>query len=390
MPENKKISELPELFSPNLDSVLAIVDAGVTYHVSLSNLQGLLGDNTITHSGSTINSNEPLSGPSISTDNSIFLGSSSGYFASNAANSNFLGENSGYDATNANNSNFFGNNTGREATNANNSNFMGYYAGYQSVNAEFSNFFGFESGYQASDATESNFFGTNAGYVATGSSYSNIFGYRAGANTELLSGVGSNNIIIGTNITLEHNRKDSINIGGLIFGTGSHFDTGSSNPLSGSANGKVGINQPFPEYSFDVSGSGRYTDGLIVSGNLISDNFVGDLQGTSSFAVTASYALNVESSFTKDWVEDDIVVLQPNEVIVISGNYVLTNSTLVLSGSNNQYTVGDIIFHKRAKLHIDGYLLIVDSDIVNDGEIKVAKGCILSGSSTITGLGVLI
>jgi len=55
-------------------------------------------------------------------------------------------------------------------------------------------------------------------------------------------------------------------------------------------------------YRLDVSGSGRFTDGLTVTGSLIATSFTGSLQGTASWAtsasqaVTASYVLNAISS----------------------------------------------------------------------------------------------
>jgi hypothetical protein len=66
--------------------------------------------------------------------------------------------------------------------------------------------------------------------------------------------VGTNNIIIGTNITLPPQTINSINIGGTIFTTGS-YSTLIGNPSSGSAMGRVGINVYPPIYSLQVSGS---------------------------------------------------------------------------------------------------------------------------------------
>ena len=73
---------------------------------------------------------------------------------------------------------------------------------------------------------------------------------------------------IKPNITLPNGTQDSINIGGLIFGTGS-YSTTSGNPYSGSqyGTGKVGINKVSPTYTLDVSGSGNYTNGLTITGS---------------------------------------------------------------------------------------------------------------------------
>jgi len=122
-------------------------------------------------------------------------------------------------------------------------------------------------------ASNSIFLGPYAGYYTSYASHSIFLGYRAGANYDFiaedstyLSGSGPNNIIIGTNITLENDRKDSINLGAVIFATGSYSDT-TTNPYSGSANGKVGINQPNPSYELDVSGSINFTGNLYQNGS---------------------------------------------------------------------------------------------------------------------------
>ena len=209
----------------------------------------------ISVSGSTIYSTGPTAGLGFSTNDSILLGSLAGFQSTNASQSIFLGLGAGYQATNGENSIFLGNNAGDTATNAKFSTFIGSYAGAGSSNA----------------------------------SYSTLIGYRAGLNGG--TSIGSNNIVIGTNITLPAGVQNAINLGGLIFGTGSYSDPNSS-PFSGTSNGKVGINQPNPQYGLDVSGSGNYTNGLVVTGSLIAPNITGSLFGTASWAqnaLTASY-----------------------------------------------------------------------------------------------------
>ena len=61
-----------------------------------------------------------------------------------------------------------------------------------------------------------------------------------------------------------------INIGSIIFGSGSYSTILSPpNVFSGSVgNGRIGINQPNPSFNLDVSGSGRYTNGVTITGSL--------------------------------------------------------------------------------------------------------------------------
>lgn len=217
-------------------------------------------------SGSSLYSNNPAT-TQFSTTGSIFFGSGSGMNATVANESTFLGTQAGQGATNANKSNFLGRIAGLGATSANNSNFIGN-----------------QSGWNAISASTSNFIGTSAGYQAISASNSTLIGFQAGANVGGGS-IGSNNIIIGTNLTLPAQQKDSINLGGIIFATGSYSDT-TSNIFSGSMpNAKVGIATSTPQFTLDVSGSTRTTNGLTVTGSLLA---TGSLTLTGSLGISGS------------------------------------------------------------------------------------------------------
>jgi hypothetical protein len=67
-----------------------------------------------------------------------------------------------------------------------------------------------------------------------------------------------------------------------------------TNKVTVTSDNRVGINQLNPTFSLDVSGSGRYTNGLQITGSLIAPTITGSLFGTSSWAqnaVTASFLL---------------------------------------------------------------------------------------------------
>ena len=272
---------------------------------------------------------------------SNFLGKFAGSQATNASFSNFIGDSPGLSATNANNSNFLGFSAGQSATHASQSNFLGRTAGTSATNAASSNFIGLAAGNGATNANNSNFIGNNAGALATHASHSNFLGYRAGRsainapfstligyqvgyNNVFLpeTSIGSNNIIIGTNITLPYSASNSINLGGIIFATGS-YSTIAGAPFSGSAGGRIGINVVSPTYNFHVSGTVGFpnlTDSNTATKVVLLDNngqlfttassaiggggggdFVpsawtgsntSQFAGTASFATTASYAAN--------------------------------------------------------------------------------------------------
>jgi len=212
--------------------------------------------------GSTIYTLNPAAGPNFSTNGSIILGDFAGQDAESASNSVFIGPSAGGGAKFSENSNFIGNSAGISIFNASASfsNFIGHYAGNNAVSA----------------------------------SYTTLIGYRVSSNPGAISDIKSNNIIIGTNITLPDGAQDSINLGGIIFATGSYSNTTAALPFSGSADGRVGINVVIPAYTLDVSGSGNYTSELTVTGSLKAPNITGSLFGTASWAtnaLTASFAL---------------------------------------------------------------------------------------------------
>jgi hypothetical protein len=244
-----------------------------------------------------------LNGPELNDSN--FLGYQAGYSSSFAYQSNFLGYQAGYSASDASDSNFLGTSAGYAAEDASDSNFIGSFSGFQAYNAQNSNFLGQNSGQDAINAGNSNFLGQRAGFNAASASFSNLFGYRAGANETIGTGIGSNNIVIGTNISLPDGTVDSINLGAIIFATGSYSDSGNFIPFDGAVtNGRVGINTSTPTFNFDVSGSGRYTNGLQVTGSLRAPIITGSLFGTSSWSQNSVTASNFAGTGSNGFVSN--------------------------------------------------------------------------------------
>jgi hypothetical protein len=196
----------------------------------------------------------------INAYNSNFFGSNAGNGATDAYYSNFFGPSAGSGATNADHSNFFGSSAGQNAASAYSSNFLGTGAGYLATSANSSNFFGYSAGSGATGASYSNFLGENAGLGATNASYSNLFGYQAG-QTFTGNNIGANNIIIGTNISLPNAATNSMNIGGVLFGTGFASSTLGDPNITAVTSGKIGIAKINPQYTLDVGNSS--TAGII-------------------------------------------------------------------------------------------------------------------------------
>jgi hypothetical protein len=202
---------------------------------------------------------------------SNFLGENAGNGATDAANSNFFGQNAGYGAAGAYQSNFMGTQAGIYATNAAYSNFMGTQAGIYATGASHSNFMGYQAGYLASNANQSSFIGQNAGYQATGASNSNLFGYNVG-NGGVLGSLGSNNIIIGTNISLPSGTTNSINLGGVLFGNNTYSGTTGIPSISAQTQGRIGINVVTPSEALHVSGNIKTDGNLTVTGTTFKGN----------------------------------------------------------------------------------------------------------------------
>lgn len=207
---------------------------------------------------------------------SVAIGRSAGRFVSMSSGNVLIGDQAGAYTTQVYNTNAIGFQAGSGITNSVGVNSIGDYSGIDS-SAWQTTFVGFQAGGH-STVSHSLFIGENAGYYNS-SSYSTFIGYYAGASDSFKPKLGNNNIIIGTNITLPENRNDSINIGGILFGTGSHANILLTDPYSGSVgNGRIGINVVNPQYALHVSGTIFATNGI-----------TGSLFGTSSQAITASY-----------------------------------------------------------------------------------------------------
>jgi hypothetical protein len=253
--------------------------------VAFGNLAQALGGDTFVYGTSA--------GSGVGAYQSNFMGWLAGNGATSAFNCNFMGTNAGSNATNANTSNFFGRYAGQGATNAYQSNFFGMNAGLNATGANGSNFMGYSAGYAANNASYSNFFGMNAGYLASNASYSNLFGYNAGRNNG--NNIGSNNIIIGTNISLPSGTSNAINLGGVLFGTGTYSTISVVPSITGQTNGRIGIGIVTPLEKLHVSGNTRIEGGLILktlTGGTSVNNLGIDIDGNLVTGNTSYWVLN--------------------------------------------------------------------------------------------------
>jgi hypothetical protein len=149
-----------------------------------------------------------------------------------------------------------------------------------------------------------------------------------------------------------------------------------------------------------VSGATRFTNGLTantisattyqnlpldirITGGTVSEDVIVFTNNTGgTFSVTGL------TSNVKHWLQNETKILQSDETVVISGDYVLVDTNLDLQ-KDTDITIGNLTFNKYAQLYIGGNMLLLNSNIVNDGLINVAGAIIFSGNSTITGLGII-
>jgi len=327
----------------------------------------------------------------IFSNSSNFIGGSAGYLSKNGDNSNFIGRNAGFVSDGVRYSNLLGINAGQGSIDVLDSNFIGEDAGENSKNIQYSNFIGFQAGLQASSSIGSNFIGYSAGSDVT-SSYSTLIGYRTGYNNSLNRSIGSNNVIIGSNITLEKDRKDSINLGGIIFATGS-YSTTSGNPFSGSANGRIGINVVNPQYTLDVSGSLKVTSSVLFSGltQVAQNNVVLVDISTGQLYYTASSGLVPTTAATASFISSSNVYGPYGFNSIQTASYALTASSaddFLVRGtltaqtivaqvitSSTEYVTGSTIFGSElSNTHqFTGSVFVTGSLLVNDSAVVLTN-----------------
>ena len=254
----------PNFFVVNVEFIdgNGFIEEDEDYMISLIDISGGGGDSPITieNNGSLFSTGLDGTGVGSDANFSTFFGLNTGFEATGANNSIFIGQLAGSEATIARDSIFMGWSAGKDTTDASYSNFFGNTAGNAATDANYSNFFGVGAGFEAINVSGSNFFGSGAGGNTSGASYSNLFGYEVG-RANILGSIGSNNIIIGTSISLPTGATNSINIGGVLFGTNTN-ELGEVPSIIPSQTGKIGIGVVEPTNTLHIYSEAANTSGL--------------------------------------------------------------------------------------------------------------------------------
>lgn len=168
--------------------------------------------------------------------------------------------------------------------------------------------------------------GLNAGYQITTGTYNTILGSVTGYG--IIS--GSYNTILGANIqSLPAGLNNTIIIG----------DGQGNQRIYVSSSGNVGIGTTTPYYKLDVSGSGRYTNGLTVTGSLTTTNDISlTVGGVTKARITGSTGRISAGPGGIYWTRSD-----GSGITDIVGMYYNTNNRLY-------YTGADIELNANSKL----------------------------------------
>lgn len=276
-------------FNSNFFGYTAGINSSDSYH---SNFMGYAaGDSASNAHGSNFFGNsagfESMDGYS-----SNFIGYYAGGGNANSYQSNFIGDSAGASAGNSFDSNFMGYHSGMDAIYSSNSNFIGRESGLKAFYSYNSNFIGRGSGVMASYSDNSIFIGTEAGSLTTGSTDSIFIGRYAGKTMPGTPSIGPNNIIIGTNISFPSGTTRSLNIGGVLFGTGLNNNYGSNPITTPIANGRIGVGIVKPQSTLDVNGLLTVRNGINVTGSTSESGYSIDAIGygvkARNFKSTAS------------------------------------------------------------------------------------------------------
>lgn len=230
-----KISELPPFVGSNVGAgVFPMSIGGTTFKVSTSQL--------LTYNKwYDENDQAPVVGPSAPGLYSIAMG----------------------DGTEALDQDMFvyGREAGKGALNAQSSNFLGYFAGKNAQSAFYSNFLGNSAGLNATFSSYSNYLGYFAGKNAGNASYSTFIGYKAGMSVTG-SSIGSNNVVIGNNISLPNGYSNRVNMGGVLYIKDTSTNLSGDPITTPSIKGKVGINVIDPTANLHIAASGTASSSM--------------------------------------------------------------------------------------------------------------------------------
>jgi hypothetical protein len=95
------------------------------------------------------------------------------------------------------------------------------------------------------------------------------------------------------------------------------------------------------------------------------------------------------------WRNGDEIMISSGQIMTIGSDYMLIDSSLLTEAETNDgfgssVTIAGKTYSRDGKLSVFGDFVVSDSDILNNGQIKVEGGLILDGNTNIIGNGIII
>jgi hypothetical protein len=131
-----------------------------------------------------------------------------------------------------------------------------------------------------------------------------------------------------------------------------------------------------------VSGSGRYTDGLIITGSLIAPNITGSLQGTASWALNAITASYVDLAQTASSINFNIFQITTGS-ITASVNTTPNSLFLIQSGSTIYHQI-----ESNSNTSVYSNLYIIKNYTTNQPVLTVSQSIIQFATQSLSPSGV--
>lgn len=213
-------------------------------------------------------------------DHSVVIGDHAGSGSYNIESSVIIGKEAGDAANTLWETVAIGKEAGKSAANTQAAIMIGDSSGQSSSGADYGIFLGDHAGHQTTGSNRSVMIGEYAGQNTSGTDYSIFLGTRTGQRIGTGASPGSNNLIIGNNITVPGESTGRMNIGGVLFGSGLNKANDFGNPrlLTETGAGRIGINRVNPSASLHVVGTTILEGGITLSGSINSDVTInGDL-----------------------------------------------------------------------------------------------------------------
>ncbi|MDX2194814.1 MAG: hypothetical protein NW207_00220 [Cytophagales bacterium] len=286
----------------------------------------------------------PLAGNRLTTGyNNFAMGDATGRNITSGFNNFLYGENAGFSINTGTNNNVIGFGAGYFMTNGNHNNFLGYFSGRATTNGSHNNMFGNGAGERNTTGSRNNMLGQDAGNNNTTGFNNNFFGFNSGLDN--ISGY--NNIFIGTysgigntagfdNIAIgqrtgftSNNLSNAIAIGALTSATGSN-QVVIGNNITG-----LGINTA-PTAMLDVNGSIRVRN-LSISGSVLTVDGSGNVgMGVISAGVPSGVANSIPFYNSSATFTTSTTLGWDEKKLSINDGYIFITST----GTNSSVMIG--------------------------------------------------